>query len=232
MSYRYTIAVCVVLASISSCINSVRADVRLGTGVNCGIPVGDGIWIQERSGSSMDKCDNAFSLQYVGQINSWLDYMAGFSYRKGLSVSSGSWVTDDCYLSRQFSGGRVINWHGKPEFECDMRYHSKSIETVSKGLTLALVPTYRGQNWSVFTSIGISIFYATTKIEWDDTQGVCSYRDGGCGVNYHNLKDRSSYLDFGFTYKQIFMTLYYAPNERGGEAPNSGNYGLILGYGF
>lgn len=233
MSYRHTIAVCCVLASISSCVNSVRADVRLGAGVNCGVPAGDGVWQQEGSPAVLDECGNAFSLQYVGNTPwVWLDWMTGFSYHKGSTVTHGQWVTDDCYNQRRFSGGPVVTWHGKPEFECDLRYHTRFIESTSKAFTLALVPTYKSGDFTVFASFGFSLFDAETKIEWDDTKGVCSYREGGCGTMYHRFKDRSTYMDIGATSGKAFITLYYAPNERGGEAPNSGNYGLIVGYGF
>lgn len=212
--------------------NKAHAEVRLGTGLNCGVPAGDGIWQQDGSPAIFDECGNSFALQYVGKINSWLDYMAGLSYRKGSTITDGQWVTDGCYYSHQRSGGPLVNWHSKPEYECDLRYHTRFIESTSKAFTLAIVPTLRGREWSVFTSFGVSLFDATTKIEWDDTQGVCSYREGGCGTDYHRLKDRSTYMDAGFTYKQVFMTLYYSPNERGGEAPNSGNYGLVAGVRF
>ena len=217
---------------LGSCVTTAKAEVRLGAGVNCGVPAGDGVWEQINSPSVRDDCDNAFSLQYVGQVTSWLDYMAGLSYRKGSSTTHGSWVTDNCYYSHQWSGGPVVNWHGRPENECDLRYNTRLIDTVSKGLTLALVPTYRGKDWSAYMSLGLTFFEATTKIEWDDNSGVCSYREGGCGTNYHKLRDRSTYVDLGFTYQQAFMTVYYVPNERGGEAPNSGNYGLMAGYRF
>lgn len=221
------LAAALLLASFHAC---AKAEVRLGAGLNCGVPAGDGVWEQKESGAEYDECGNAFSLQYVGQLTSWLDYMAGFSYRKGSNITDAQWVTDNCYNSKTFSGGQVIDWHGFPEFECDLRYHTRLIESTSKAFTIAIVPTLRGKDWSVFTSLGVSLFDATTKIEWDETQGVCSYR--GCGTNYHRLKNRSTYMDVGFIYKQVFMTLYYVPNERGGEAPNSGNYGLIAGVRF
>jgi len=223
-------AVAVMLAGASL---YAKAEVRLGTGINCGVPAGDGIWEQEGSPYVRDDCDNAFSLQYVGQTSfRWLDYMAGLSYRKGSSITHGRLVTDDCYNHLQFSGGRVVDWHGKPENECDLRYNTRLIDTTSKGLTFALVPTYKAKDWSVYASVRVSLFKAVTKIEWDDTQGVCSYRDGGCGTQYHRFSDRSTYFDVGATYKQAFMTLYYSPNERGGEAPNSGNYGVVAGVRF
>ena len=227
MKYQITLAILATLAT-----STAQAEIRLGAGINCGVPAGDGVWEQVNSPSVRDNCDKAFSLQYVGSLTSWLDYMAGLSYHKGSSVTHGSWVTDDCYNSRLWSGGRVVDWHGKPENECDLRYNTRLIESTSKGLTLALVPTHRGKDWSAFTSLGFTFFDAVTKIEWDDTKGVCSYREVPCGTNYHRFNDQSTYVDVGLTYKQAFVTLYYIPNERGGEAPNSGNYGLITGLRF
>ncbi len=218
----------VLLSVAVSCL----AEVRLGAGLNCGIPAGDGIWEQEGSPAVRDECGNSFALQYIGSLTSWLDYMTGLSYHKGSTVTQGQWVTDNCYGQKLFNGGPVVDWHGRPEFECDLRYNTRLIESTSKGITLALVPTYRTKHGSIYASFGVTLFDAVTKIEWDDSQGVCSYREGGCGTNYHQLKGHSTYFDMGATYKQAFMTLYYAPNERGGEAPDSGNYGLIAGLRF
>ena len=217
---------------LGSCVFQAKAEVRLGAGVNCGISVGDGNWEQQGASYSREDCGQAFSLQHTGTALPWLDYMAGLSYRKGTSVSGGDWVSDDCYRNRKRSGGPSVVWFdGAPKSECDVRWYTNNIEVHSHSLSLALVPTYRGKDFSLFTSLGFSYFKSFTKIDW----AVATWPDGKHPIHkidHYEKSGFSPYLDFGGTYKQVFMTVYYVPGEKSPESPNSGNYGAILGVRF
>ena len=216
--------------SLGSCVIQAKAEVRLGSGVNCGVSV-DGNWAQEGVPYDREECGQALSLQYIGQTSlPWLDYMAGLVYRKGSSVS-GEWLTDDCYHARQYHGGRPMSWFAPNVPECDHRFKTSLVETTSQGVMFALVPTYHEKDWSLYTSLGLNYVQSVTEIEWAGVSWPTGSIGQGTTTVEYKTNNLAPYMDFGATYKNLFVTVYYTPKS-GAESPDMGSYGVIAGLKF
>lgn len=210
------------------------SDLRIGAGVNCGKPKGDGVWEQDGMVYDRKECGGSIAAQYLNDLP-WkvgpvsFTYAIGFGYRKGPRIVDAEWVSDPCYERRQYSGGALNSSYGITTGECDLRWYSQEIDTTTKAYTLAFGPTWNlGKNTSISFKYGVSYFDSTMKIEWNNDKGVCSR--SSCSTAYHREKGKSAYYEIGGSRGDLSATFYYAPSERSGEAASHGNYGLLLGY--
>jgi hypothetical protein len=201
------------------------AEVRIGYGANCGIARGDGFWEQQGQPFERDNCGNVAAVQYVGRTGiGWLDYSVGAAYRTGTSVKNGKWLTDKCYWELRLSSGG-------PGGECDGRIFTDSVESTSRALSFALIPTWRiKKDVSIYTALGATYFRADTKAVFAGGSGMFS--DFPHVTNTYRNEGLSLYSELGATYGNLFLTAYLAPNEHGGEHAEKGMYGLMVGLRF
>jgi hypothetical protein len=196
------------------------AEVRIGYGANCGIARGNGFWEQQGQPYDRDNCSDAAAVQYVGRTPvSWLDWSIGAAYRNGTSIKDGTWLSDNCYWLASCSPPN----HGT--------FHTRVVETKSKAITLTINPTWRQKNSSVFAALGVSYFNASTTVEGTGT-GTGSYAGDPPIRSVFQHTGPSLYLEVGATYRDLFLTTYFSPHEHGGENPDTGQYGLIVGLRF
>lgn len=221
----------VVLAVLSK---AQAMEIRPAVGINCGISAGDGAWKQDGQNYVYKSCQSAFSIQMLNQLPFKLgpvkfDYRIGLAYRKGPKVTDGEWMSDKCYESHQFSGGEIVTYYGTPQAECDLRWYSKKVEQTTKSFSFTLGNTIDiTHDLSVNSAYGVSFYDAAVKVEWDRSRGVCMVSD--CETAYYHRYGKSIYFELGTTYKDLFVTTYYAPMEKAREGASTGNYGVLLGY--
>lgn len=202
---------------------------RFGSGFNFGTPIGDGIWKQQHLDNEYQNYGLSVSGQYIGNTNiDWLDYSVGFGYRKG-ATAKGEYITDDCYNKQQYSGGTLINIGGVMVADCDRRYFAKDVSTNVYSMMLTLNPTWRvNKDLSFSSAIGVSIFSATLKMEWDSTKGVCALTY--CEEATFRNREIAPYFEGTVKYQSFYLTVYLAWNENAPETPTFNNYGVIAGY--
>lgn len=210
-------------------------EIRVGAGVNFTGGLHPGAWLQPEVSESNKNKDygSAFSLELIGRTPiSWLDYQIGLAYRKGSQAYDSVYVTDPCYGDMQFSGGPVVSYNGMPaKADCDRRFYLNKVETETKAVTLGLVPTIRGHNWSFGVMLGISIHDTEVKIDWDQSRG--EFKDVERDVDSVWVEHGTTYyIAPSLRYSNYFVTFYYAYGETAPESMGNGNRGFVAGLAF
>ena len=220
----FWIIVALIIALVMCYSSESEAAVLIGAGPNCGTPRGDGAWQQEGQPYTFDRCGYNAVVQHEGRTGlkflAPITYRAGLAYRKGIKVTDGEWVTDYCYGNKIFSGG-----------ECGRRYNSKSVEDTTRAFTLSVGPEWITGKFKTSLHLGLSHNNSVTRVEWDQSKGVCSTDDCG-GTQYWRKTTTSPCLELSTSYKRIFATLYYVQRDQGLESAQIGAYGLSVGYRF
>lgn len=214
---------------------SVHADeLRIGIGQNWTGGLHTGAWQQDGFPDNKNKnYGPAYALDFIGRTPiAWLDYQIGLAYRKGASAWDSVYITDPCYADGMYSGGPVVVYNGMSSAaDCDRRFYLNRVETDTRAVTLALVPTYRGDGWSLGVALGVSIHHTEVRIDWDQSRGA--FADVARDVD-------STWTEHGTTYYvapslrvgQFFLTAYYAYGETAPESMGNGNRGVYTGLAF
>lgn len=199
------------------------SETRIGYGYNHGILIpeigGIGSWVQKDSplDNGIEQNGRVIAIQRINNTRiSWLDYGIGLAYRTG-PTASGGYVSDPCYVAKQFSGGA-----------CDRHYYANLVDTKTTALTVTINPTWRAKDISFSLGIGVSIHSSQVSTRWDRTKGWCSV--GSCEDLTFKERGITPYIETSIKYKSTFITMYYADGERGPESMSDGNYGIIAGF--